>query len=361
MTVVGSGPDARAGASTDSFDVCVVAWSDPGAATVERLQELFGIAPAMALRLVSDVPVLVKRGASLSDAEAFVQALEAIGAAVVIERSSAGAPQRSAVPAESPPSAAAERVGPPASLPRPPPRRQPQSGPVPRPPSQAVQPPLPSLPIASQVPTRSRAPSYPVLADEGLDILGNDGARVQSFSSRPGRTRVFDDTAEPSEQRRAVARRGQRNLDFAPPIAAPQVDLAANPYVEAVGPTLLSDPPLPSRSQSTDARPNPSLGARPSPRPGSKTGATDPAVSATVGAAPGSTPQRGPRPPAAPTRAKDKAWIVVFGRLAASLLVLTAGLFIDDTILRGNATLPSLLLHAVAIYHLGLGVRGALR
>lgn len=74
-----------------------------------------------------------------------------------------------------------------------------------------------------------------------------------------------------------------------------------------------------------------------------------------------SAAQRGPQPPPGFASLAPKAWAVVFARLAGSLLVFAAGLFIDDTIVRGNATVPSLVLHAVAIYQFGLGLRGAMR
>ncbi len=391
LPVVGSGPGERAGSSADTFDVSVVAWSDAGEQTVETLEALFGIDRATAERLVSSVPVMVKRGVLLADAESFVRALESVGAQVTMENTP-GEP----VPEDVGPTSLAPRAPAPTSLPRPPIRRV-QTGPVtlpssaaarenasvsvpgprprvatpapdqwgsraPVPPGSRVPAPpgsrVPSPP-ASRVPSQpSRVPtrpiSRPISQDVAIELIGNDGHSMRSLGSRPARVRSFDDTEEP-DYRRGVTLRGQRNLDLDP--GSERLDLSTNALLSR-GPAPTLAEPVRSRPQSADlggevsgpslARPPIAGGAAPAASPAATANET-PAVRAA------------PKPPADPRAGRAKRWSVAFGRLFLGLGIAAAGLWFDDSILRGNATIPALGLHAFGIYQLGLGVREVFR
>ena len=67
-------------------DVRVVAWNSTGPGAVAALQDVFGLDVETAQQLIACVPATVKRGVVASEARNFMQALEGVGAQVVLVR-----------------------------------------------------------------------------------------------------------------------------------------------------------------------------------------------------------------------------------------------------------------------------------
>ncbi|HEX2677864.1 MAG TPA: hypothetical protein VHM19_14525 [Polyangiales bacterium] len=376
-----AGPEEDAATSGETFDVCVVAWSDPGEHVVDLVERLFGVDRETASRLVNDVPMYVKRGVGFADAENIAQALQNLGARVVLERASS-VPLPDPRHAPTPPPDQVARVAPPASLPRPPGPRRPSSVPLTptasvavRPPSQAsvVAPPR-SVAVApvplppaqrSRVPTPtpggSRVPRpRPISQDISVDLLGNDGGTARgSAVPKPARARTFDDTEDNTDsfKRGGLGRRGQRNLELDEGEASPRIDILPSALAATAKP---ASEPQRARSQLQSGGSAPSSGGNPSAPRASLT-VDDPMGPRSAATGVEAVAARAPKPPPSPRAERTKRVGVALVRLLFSLAVIASGLWLDDSIVRGNASPPSLLLHAFAIYQLGLGLRGGLK
>ena len=388
-----------------TFDVRVLGWRSAGAGTVAALQEVFGLDIDTAQQLVSRVPAAVKRGVSAHEAQTFMQALQGVGAQVMLVRSGgpvtidAPAPALSGTPAQSlghesfpvspPPTAAALPAIPrgPSRVPAAPSSHVPTPGSPaptwrgsgslvvsPRPDSQpmpgASRAPRPNsqpMPVTSRGPRPSppkpRPVSQPIAIDHGgIDLIGNDGRSVSQGSGRKSPSGsmhggpLFPD-AEPGTGR-IRHQGGQRELDFSAS-DGPQVRIDVehvSPMQAAALPALVQMDAVPRfGAEAGSGRVAKPQVHEPEARPARKSGggeSKDASHKPTAQPAPTARAAR-----MAPAKPSGPSKLVGVRQLLIGISVFVGGLLLDDSILRGDATLISVAAHGAGIYQLGLGLR----
>jgi hypothetical protein len=314
----------------DAYDIRVVAFAGARPRTLLALQELFGIDSATAERILAGVPLIVRRAAPAEEAQGYARALEAIGAKVVLERPGAG-------PGTSMSPASAARIAPP----RPPP------------PSAALR---PAVPAAAFPDPRARAADdlpMPVMhvADSELefDVLAD------SLSSRPeqyaGAASERPASEPPTAAGGAAGLRRPRAEEF---------ELPADTYGglieldDAAPPTR----PAPARSSLRTERVAGNVsGAAPMAKFGSATVANDV----------GTRAKDHPMSRAAMATRHDTRTSAQGSRSVPLLRVLCAvvigvvGIWLDNSILYGNASWFSVIVHGLGLQQLLLGMQGLMR
>jgi hypothetical protein len=393
--VAGGKQRAGGGAGAgDVFDVRVVAFAGGSAATLKALQDLFGLDREGAQRLFDNVPLVVRRAAPANEAQNFVQALQGIGAQVSLERPGEAAgtvpvpTARKAPPP--PPRAAPPPPAPPRGKAPPPPPRE--AEPLPRPIMRAptadlefdlMQPglgdsdkPEPEPKSATQSISK-RARNEFDFADEPntgsleLDIPGarevaaapqrntlmgntSNGApqrntlMVNASNAAPQRNTLMGNTSNGAPQRNTLMGNTsngapQRNTLMGAPTrntsnGGPNSERSArdaDPQEESLD---VAAPAAPTRGDPTSPRmSNPDIGTGPGPM--SRAAVIQQPSAAEL---------------AAPKRQRQIALLRVLGAVAVAAI----GIQLDSSIVYGNANLLSVVAHAVAIYQLGIGLRG---
>lgn len=354
-----NGKQRAGGNGGDVYDVRVVAFAGGSAATLQALQDLFGLDREGAQRLVDSVPIVVRRGAPANEAQTFVDALRGIGAQVALERPSnsnalerprPAAPRGAepvAMPRPAPPGA---RPAPPVPVrvaPPPPPKAAPRKAPPP-PPRDAE--PLPR-PIMR---TPSADLEFDLASPSGGDGLGSEprssnqsigskqgGSRGRneiefSHESDAGRLELDIGAGRPASSDRNAAVRG-----------APSDRSASDRGTAAERSAAKSTQQLLVLDQAAaDSRAD-QLAGRMS-NPDVARGGAGPMSRAAVVHKPGIDPKAG--------RARRRQIALV--RLLGAVAIGALGVVFDSSILYGNANVMSVLAHALAIYQFGVGVRG---
>jgi ribosomal protein L7/L12 len=354
-SIVAANERQRAGGSGgDVFDVRVVAFAGGSAATLQALQDLFGLDREGAQRLFDNVPLVVRRAAPANEAQSFVEALRSIGAQVALERPSNNngdpaargaepmAMPRPAAPGARPPQPTAAKLAPP-----PPPKPVPGKAPPPPPRNLDVLP-RPIMRAAT--------------ADLEFDFAGPSGG---DFDSEP-RTSM-----QPSGAKKSGSRRNEIVFGDEPDTGTLELDIGAVRAAtsERSGSrTTVSEraalvrTAIAERAASKAAQPQESLRAPEQPAAESRSeqfvgrvsnpdlarGGAGPMSRAAVVHKPGIDPK------ATPSRRRQIALLRILGAVAIAAL----GIQLDSSILWGNANVFSVLAHALAIHQLGVGVRG---
>jgi hypothetical protein len=350
---------AGGGTSGDVFDVRVVAFAGGSAATLQGLQDLFGLDRDGAQRLVDSVPLVVRRAAPANEAQSFVAALRGIGAEVALERPSnqnaveGRRPDPVPVARPAPPGA---RPAPPAPVrlaPPPPPKAAPGKAPPP-PPREADALPRPIM----------RAPTADLEFDFASPSGGDSLDAGLRSSLQPGdnssgsRTRTMIDFSDEPDT-------GTLELDIGGSARAPTSDRSAavrNTVSERAAAVRAA---IAERNASkTVSMPTPAHAeqhATPEPRaeqlagrmsnPDLARGVPGPMSRAAVVHKPGVDPKD------TPSRRRQIALLRVLVAIGIGAL----GVVFDSSIVYGNANLISVVAHAVGIYQLGVGLRGLTR
>jgi len=350
---------AGGGTGGDVFDVRVVAFAGGAAATLQGLQELFGLDREGAQRLVDSVPLVVRRAAPANEAQSFVAALRGIGAQVALERPSnqnaVEGRKLDPVPAARPAPPGA-RPAPPAPVrlaPPPPPKAAPGKAPPPRP---READPLPR-PIM-------RAPTADLEFDFA-SVSGGDGldaglrSSLQPGGNGPGsRGRSEIDFSDEPDT-------GTLELDIGGSARTPASDRSAAvrntvseraaavraAIAERNASKTLSMPTPALAEQHAASEPRPEQLAGRISNPDIVRGVPGPMSRAAIVHKPGVDPKD------SPARRRQIALLRVLGAIGVGAL----GVVFDSSIVYGNANLISVLAHAVGIYQLGVGLRGLTR
>jgi ribosomal protein L7/L12 len=335
LTIVAANGKQRAGGGGgDVFDVRVVAFAGGSAATLQALQELFGLDRAGAQRLLDNVPLVVRRAAPANEAQTFVEALRGIGAQVALERPGSSPDPQSAPRVAPPPPPGARPAPPPPVRLAPPPPPKPAAGKAPPPPPRDAEP-LPR-PIM-------RAPT----ADLEFDLVSGQGlaepkSAMQRVSKRAGsRRNEIDFSAEPDT--------GSLELDMGP--GGSSATHNSMPARAATPDRSTAQERVAAKASANDEFAGDRRSETYVPR------ASMPAI-ARGGAGPMSKAEVVHKPgidnSAERTRARQIALLRVLGAVGIGAL----GVLFDSSIAYGNANLLSVLAHALAIYQLGVGLRG---
>jgi hypothetical protein len=338
-----SGQRAKS-AGGDAFDIRVLAFADTQARSVQGLQRIFGMDAATAQRIVDGVPGVLRRSAPADEAYSYRDALESIGATVVLE------PAQGADPVPQP----ARRPGPPP----PPPaaslgRFEPE--PAVRNLMELSEPPLP---VPRPV---KRAPS----ADLEYDVLALDDEPEEEIAAalrslgEPEPSANDVDPLEAGEANRKALRAMRREeieldsggagdaLDLALPAAGqrrePTGSHQREPAAREKTPTLQTEPVrAPAEAHTVRTQRNTQ------PKPEASGQQRGPVISRAAVV-------EQPAQQAAPTKS------LALVQLLAALLVISLGVWLDNSVLYGNASLFSVIAHGLAIHQFGLGVRGLFR
>lgn len=336
------------------FDVRVVAFAGGSAATLQALQELFGLDRDGAQRLLDNVPLVVRRAAPANEAQNFVDALRGIGAQVALERPGSGGPDRLPIPRPPPPGAPPP---PPGARPPPPGARPAPPAPVrlaPPPPPKAApgKPPPPAPREADPLPRPiMRAPT----ADLEFDLMSSDGldepkSSMQPIGKKGGGTRRNEidfggaSTTGSLELDLGGERSNPADRAAAPAATSERSAAAVTTFERSAGKTTQRIPVVdPSVA---DRRSEPYVARTASPEV--SRGLAGPMSRAEVVHKPGvdNTTER--------TRRRQLSLLRVLAAIAIGAL----GVVFDSSIVYGNASVLSVLVHALAIYQMGVGLRG---
>ncbi len=332
FAVAAGGKQQAGGPGSDVFDVRVVAFAGGSARTLQALQELFGLDRAAAQRLIESVPTIVRRAAPANEARDYVDALRGIGAEVSLERpANTNGSERSVLAKPPPPPAVRRAPPPPPRAAPPPPRTKVAKAPPPPPRDEALPKPI------------MRAPT----ADLEFDLADGDGR------SSPEPMRSGDDSrGEPKSGQAIGAASGKRArsvIEFDEGGGAGKLELDVEPARGTI-----------------DKPASPSAGADDAASRRTLTGAVslEPPVSPRMAA----QTSRGPGPmsraavvvktgPTAAFEGRRRRQIAVL-RMLGAILIAATGFWLDSSIIHGTANLSSVLVHAFAIYQLGVGLRG---
>jgi hypothetical protein len=298
--------------------VRVVAFRGDHAQTLAALQKAFALNSRAAQQVIDTIPAVVKHGVPAAQARTYQQALQKVGAEVFLDRvQSQAAPQ--------PP--APKRPPEPGGAPRPPPRVAPPSAARPK---EIVPPPSAAGPRAGRaVPAPARHRHRPPSSDLELDLQADSSAGQVT----------------PAGSARRVAPRAG---DFR------EADLGAEAASGSVGPGESGD--------HDDLRDKVVFGADVLGLP---TGAAVGQATYAAGAGPAPASAPASASTRAEVRAKLKAQNVALPSLRIPLLrvlsavaIVALGVWVDNSILYGSANWLGVGAHAVAIYLLGLGLKG---
>lgn len=357
MAVTGK-QHAGGGSGGDVFDVRVLAFAGASATTLQALQDLFGLDRAGAQRLLDSVPLVVRRAAPANEAQSFVDALRGIGAQVALERpANLNSPERPvpAGPARKPaplPLPKPARPAPPVPVrlaPLPPPKAAPgkappppprEADPLPRPIMRALTADLEFDFASPQASDGNAGDMRNSLRPQGSNNGGSRGRHEIDFSDEPDTGALeLDIGGARAQPARSIVPRSSVS-DRAAVVRAAIAERAASKIVSTPTP-LRSEPQVTSdpRAEQFAARlSNPDI-ARSGPGPIAR---------AAVVQKPSIDPKH------SPAQLRKIAVLRVVGALG----VVAAGIVFDSSIVYGNANLISVIAHAVAIYQLGIGLRG---
>jgi ribosomal protein L7/L12 len=345
---------AGGGSGGDVFDVRVVAFAGGTAATLKGLQDLFGLDREGAQRLVDSVPLVVRRAAPANEAQSFVAALRGIGAQVALERAAnqnGVGPTRNADPAAGPrPAPPGARPAPPAPArfaPPPPPKLAPGKAPPP-PPREADPLPRPIM----------RAPSADLEFDIGSSSSG-DG--IDGLSRSSAQSAVVQKSS-----------RGRNEIDFSgePSTGALELDIGdRDPAADRTGAARTNVAERPTAGRAANAERNTSKGvATPTPSSAEQQGSSESRAESAgrmsvtdisrVGPGPMSRAAVVHKPGIDPKDQSSRRRQLALLRVLGAVGVAALGFVFDSSIAYGNANLISVVAHAVAIYQLGVGLRG---
>jgi hypothetical protein len=330
------------------YDVRVVAFAGASAATLQALQDLFGLDRAGAQRLVDSVPLVVRRGAPANEAQSFVAALRGIGAQVALERPSNSnaidrprpTPPRGAEPVvmarPAPPGAA--RPAPPVPVriaPPPPPKAAVRKAPPP--------PPRDADPLPRPIMRAATADLEFDLASPGGDSFGSDPmSSIHPSGSKQGGSRGRNEIDFSGE-----SDTGRLELDIGGGRPESSDRSAPNRDAPSERTTVKSTvQPLVPEQAAAEGRADQFAGR--TPHLDVARGGAGPMSRAAVVHKPGIDPKAGR------TRRRQVALVRVLGAVAIGAL----GVVFDSSILYGNANVMSVLAHALAIYQFGVGLRG---
>ncbi|HET8936451.1 MAG TPA: hypothetical protein VFN67_23565 [Polyangiales bacterium] len=293
---------SRTHASSQAYDVQVLAFPAASARTVQGLMQLFKIDQRAAERLIASVPLLLTQRVSGQEAEACAQALRKLGARVVIELS-AGASTQQADWAQ---------------------------------PSELEEDLLPQ-PRAAFTPANDSELEYDVLSAQEPGYT--EHASI-STSLRDGLDMELG-TTEPDQMVDDVALRRPRQ---------DAIELQAG---RSQAPGLELDEPAPARQPKPKPEPE---------RPRQKEATREPAAQQTVArprAAEGGPVQHARAAVIDRTgRAADATRTIPLLQVCFALGVVAVGYWVDSSVIFGSASLSSVIVHGVALYQLILGVRG---
>ena len=309
----------------DVFDVRVVAFAGGSARTLQALQELFGLDRDAAQRLVDNVPMVVRRAAPANEAQNYVDVLRGIGAEVALERPDGAPLPAAANKPPVPPGARKVPAPPPGKVPPPPPKAAPVQVKVAPPPPRDAEP-LPR-PILRQH-----------TADLEFDLATPGAGTGEPVSARDAEPQsavkpIKGGGAGAGKRRNEIEfsddDTGRLELDVGPTRGPQKVeDKAASP----TGSEPLKPPAAPSGEHQTIRGESPE-------RPMSR---------AAVVHKPGITDK-------APYSQRRQLSLL---RMLGAVLVVAAGIWLDSSIIYGNANLLSVIAHGAAIYQFGVGLRG---
>jgi hypothetical protein len=352
-----TGPHATR-SNADAYDVRVLAFAGSAPRTLRGLRELFGIDDDTASRLLTSVPAVVRRAAPANEAQRYAQALESIGAQVVVERHSP--PTQAARPALPPvPPLAARRTGATPSLPvkvrefsLPPTADEFSLPPT------AAEIDLALASAGSQLPPLAAdtndlpQPVMPLMAaDLEFDALARPLADDSIAMPLPAGSLAAPaaDAAQPQPSDRRNLRRHQE-LDLAARFSGGvDLELGASASWQATV--------RPGGQERTERT-----------RPASNTGAhktTGEAGVNSADSAPTNVQRIAPMsraevvPRVAPVARPSKA--LPLARVLGAVVIAVVGLHFDNTIVFGNANWFSVVLHGLALHQLLLGVWGLTR
>jgi hypothetical protein len=353
-----SGQRAKS-AGGEAFDIHVVAFVGAPARSLQGLQRIFGMDATAAQRILDAVPSVLRRAAPADEAQGYREALESIGAQVVLQRvareETAPAPGRRPAPPPTPP--AALRAGGP---PPPPAASMGRAEPLPAPRNlmDLSEPPLPR-PVL-----RARPPSE----DLEYDMLaGADAAQSSDPLMGFGEAQSALDAAQPDEPHAAgdATRAGLRT------VRREELDLDSGDSGGALDLALPS--PAPRRAAPAAQRPEPlshdaDTAALESEAARAPTETQAARTQRTANSKPeAGAAQRGPlmsraalvEKPAVTQSQSPKSLPLL--QLLAAVLVVSLGLWFDSSILYGNASTFSVVVHGLAIQQFALGVWGLFR
>jgi ribosomal protein L7/L12 len=333
---VGQHPKPTSG---DSVDIRVVAFAAAQAPTLRGLQEIFGVDADTARRIFDSVPTIVRRGIAANEAEAYVSALQSLGAHVVLEKPAANAQgQRPEEPA-----------APVARRPPPPPvQARPRPAPPPSPRSAVAD--RPAAPVVAARAGDSDLPlprpvARALTADLEFDVLGELGSPNESL---PPALSLDESGSESggADERRAVrnARREEIELDASGSSKSLDIDPAA-----------AAQRPEPTGREQSAQQTDHLETADAAPRTAATRGArradsTQQTTDAQRGMSRAAVVQR----PVTNTAATPRSLALL--QILLAVVVVVLGVWVDNTIIYGNATLFSVIVHGLAIQQLGWGL-----
>lgn len=308
----------------------VVAFRGDHAQTLAALQKAFALNSRAAQQVIDTIPAVVKHGVPAAQARTYQQALQEVGAEVILDRvQSQAAPQ------------------PPAPKRRPEPHAAPRSAPRVAPPSAA----------------RPKEVAPPSVAARPKEVM------PPSAATRPGAGRAFSAPARPRHRPPS----SDLELDLHADSPAGEVTPAGNarrvaPWAGDFGEADLGDEAAPGSVGSGAPGDDDDLcdkvvfGAD---ALGLPTGtAAGPATYAA-----GARPAPAPVPVSAATKAEVRAKLqaqnvalpslrIPLLRVLSAVAIVALAVWVDNSILYGSANWLGLGAHAVAIYLLGLGLKG---
>jgi len=325
-------------ASGEAFDIRVVAFAAAQAATLRGLQELFGVDAATALHIFESVPTIVRRGVAAHDAQAYVSALQSLGARVTLERPAAH-PNPPAV-GDVAAAGVARRPPPPPPAPA---RARPAPPPVPRAAAARDERVEPSPHVESELPL-PRPIMRALTADLEFDIFGGQGT---DGSLPPALGASVLDTEDTDTHERTQGQRNPRRQEI-------ELDASGSSNALDLDPTAtaprLEPSPRDQAAHGTLPAPNPPRSA-----PGAR-------AARSTDAQPAPDPQRGAamsraavvqRPAASNSTASRQLALL---QILCATAVIVAGVWLDNTIIYGNASHFSVVVHGLALQQFGWGV-----
>jgi hypothetical protein len=301
-----------------AYDIRIVAFVGARARTLLGLQELFVVDLATAERIVAGAPMVVRRAAPADEARSYAKALDGIGAQVVLEPARPESDQL--------PLVAARPLGRP--NPPPPPFAAGARDDLPR----------PVVPVAD--------------SDLEFDVLAEGSLPPMSAMSGPP-ARDFGEQVSQAPKANAAARARSRVEEF---VLSHDHESAIE--LDQVAASARHSLPTQSLRATQNGKTNPSQKfANESP-----TVANDVTPAASVQKRPQATMSRAAvvargKPDAAASGARS----VPLVRLLCAVLIAVIGVWLDNSILYGNATLFSVIAHGLGLQQLVLGIRGLVR
>jgi hypothetical protein len=341
---------------------------------LQGLQDVFGLDGSAAQHLLDNLPVVVKHAAPANEAQNYLQLLRGIGAEVELSPAAApGVPVRSP---GGPPPAPPEALRPVGARPPPPPPPRVASSTA----GARVAPPVPGKapppPTAAAVPEALPRPIMrPITKDLEYEMSGSPGlgAPVPIAAREPSEEPESGEDKPQSGAGAARAVRAEFEFDHANASERLELDLgsdagAAQP--RAAGPAVTnSRAPSEAAQVSQRARTSRAAGARGAGAKQSRVPAADRSrpESASGSSEPTTLAERVPGPAMSRAAVVDQTAraqrdpsqrTYALLRVLAAFTIAALGIWFDNSIAYGNANSLSVLAHAVAIYQLGLGLRG---